>query len=42
MINGRDFVKLDFIKYDLFIFNHRFDDSKVNNINYKFDCVRLK
>ena len=42
MINKRDFIKLGLIKYDLFIFNHKFGNSKVSDIGYNFDCVRLK
>ena len=42
MINGRDFIKLSFIKYDLFIFNYIFNNNKVNNIDCSLDYVRLK
>ena len=42
MINRRDFIKLGFIGYNLFIFNYKSDNSKINNIGYSFNYVRLK
>ena len=42
MINRRDFIKLGFIRYNLFILNYKSDNSEIGDIGYSLDYVRLK